>query len=543
MNPIKCLFSTCIAFCITTIFNFSQCSGGSNGGALSPAPNSGYQTATVTAGTYYTFVVPAFGVCGAPKYFFSLCPTQGGSAGFDTQITILDNSGSFAGGYNDDNCGLQSYLEWTAPAPGTYRILFNSYPCGSSGATATMAYRVGNFLNGPYCLIDDATPISVGGFTNCAQFTAEVNDQRGCIWNTGTISFASAFDYTIKVYLGNNVSGADGATFSFQNAATGRSTCGGAGGGLGMEGVPNALAVEFDTYDNGAPADIPQDHIAINNDGALFTGTPLAGPVCAYPTCTGNIDNGVFHDLRVTWNPGTTTMDVYFDGNMRLSCVNNFVTSTFGGNPNVYWGFTGATGALNNQQYFCPISIPLPVDLIDITANCNDNKVNIDWVTASEINNSHFEIERSYNAIDYELAGRVNGGGNSNEVLHYQFTDTMNQLGTVYYRLKQVDFNGDYKIYNPLVSQCDNFQSSGLEINYGLTTNYGMLIDFTTEMAGTHIIRVFDMKGIQLVAFDAGYSKGSHQQSLLIPQLVNGIYLLTIENAEHIKSKKIAFQR
>lgn len=543
MRAPKRILAICIVFSITTLCNFSQCTGGIIGGALLPAPTPAYQTRSVLAGRYYTFVVPAFGVCGAPKYFFSFCPTQGGSAAFDSQITILNSTGVFAGGYNDDFCGTQSYLEWTAPAPGTYRLLINNFNCASSGATATLAYRVGNYLNGPYCLNDDATPITVAGFTNCAQFTAEVNDQRGCIWNTGTISFASAFDYTIKVYLGNNISGADGATFSFQNSPAGRSACGSAGGELGMGGIPNAVAVEFDTYDNGAPGDIPQDHIAINNDGALIPGTPLCGPVCAYPTCTGNIDNGVFHDLRVTWNPATTTMQVYFDGNMRLSCVNDFITSTFGGNPNVYWGFTGATGALNNQQYFCPISIPLPVDLIDITSNCNDHSVSLDWITASEVNNSHFEIERSSNAIDYELAGRVVGGGNSNDVLHYQFTDTTMQQGTMYYRLKQVDFNGDSKTYNPIVTNCLGDQSEGLDINYGLTTNYGMLVDFTTQTPGTHIIKIFDMKGTQLVSFEAGFSTGSHQQSLLIPQLTNGIYLLVIENAENIKSKKISLQK
>jgi hypothetical protein len=228
---------------------------------------------------------------------------------------------------------------------------------------------------------------------------------------------------------------------------------------------------------------------------------------------------------------------------MRLSCVNDFITSTFGGNPNVYWGFTGATGALNNQQYFCPVSIPLPVELVDITANCTNNKVSLDWVTASEVNNSHFEIERSIDAIHYEMAGRMNGGGNSNEVLHYQFIDPIEQKETVYYRLKQIDFNGDETSFNPVVANCNGTENAGLEINYGLVTNYGLLIDFTTSLPGTHILKVFDMRGNQLSAFEAGFASGAHQQSLIIPQLTNGIYVLVIENEEQIISKKISFQR
>ena len=128
-------------FSLSISFTYSQCSGGSSGGALSPAPTSGFQTATVAAGRYYTIVVPAFSACTTYTYTFTFC-SNGGTASFDTQITILDNSGTYAGGYNDDFCSFQSKVTWTPSAPGTYRILINNYNCLSSGAAATLAYNV-----------------------------------------------------------------------------------------------------------------------------------------------------------------------------------------------------------------------------------------------------------------------------------------------------------------------------------------------------------------------------------------------------------------
>lgn len=116
----------------------AQCTGGTGAGALSPAPSAVFQTMNVTTGNYYTFVVPAGCM---PTYEFSFCAADGSNAAFDSQITILDNSGNAVpGGYSDDFCGLQSRVTWTPSAAGTYRVLVNTYSCGT-GNTALLAYR------------------------------------------------------------------------------------------------------------------------------------------------------------------------------------------------------------------------------------------------------------------------------------------------------------------------------------------------------------------------------------------------------------------
>lgn len=92
----------------------------------------------------------------------------------------------------------------------------------------------------------------------------------------------------------------------------------------------------------------------------------------------------------------------------------------------------------------------LPVDLISFDAKTNGaDKVEVTWKTASEKNNSHFIIERSYNARNFETIGRVEGKGNSNMESTYRFVDSKPLSGTSYYRLVQVDIDevvdGDLK--------------------------------------------------------------------------------------------------
>jgi hypothetical protein len=83
---------------------------------------------------------------------------------------------------------------------------------------------------------------------------------------------------------------------------------------------------------------------------------------------------------------------------------------------------------------------PLPVSFVSFDAKAVDNsKIQVTWTTASEKNNSHFVIERSYNAKNFEAIGQVEGRGDSEELISYAFMDANPLAGTNYYRLKQVD--------------------------------------------------------------------------------------------------------
>ncbi len=85
---------------------------------------------------------------------------------------------------------------------------------------------------------------------------------------------------------------------------------------------------------------------------------------------------------------------------------------------------------------------PLPVELTSFTGIAFDDHNQLEWVTASEMNNDYFDVQRSDDGISFHEIGQVDGAGNSTQTLRYSFGDYAPLEGTNYYRLKQVDFNG-----------------------------------------------------------------------------------------------------
>lgn len=192
---------------------------------------------------------------------------------------------------------------------------------------------------------------------NCYQLTEATGNQSGSVWNSSQISLADPFDYTFDVYLGDIPGGADGIAFVLQPIST---QVGSTGGGMGYEGISPSLAMSIDTYNNGAnDGDIPQDHVAIMSNGSVehFTADNLAGPEIALVS-GGDIEDGQWHVMRVTWDPTTMVINFYMDGSLRTTYTGDIINDIFSGDPNVFWGFTGSTGSLYNQQEFCFSIIP-----------------------------------------------------------------------------------------------------------------------------------------------------------------------------------------
>ena len=90
-------------------------------------------------------------------------------------------------------------------------------------------------------------------------------------------------------------------------------------------------------------------------------------------------------------------------------------------------------------------STPLPVELLYFDASA-DNSVLLSWATATEINNDYFSIERSEDGVNFYEIGKVNGNGDSNKEITYEFTDKFVLAPVEYYRLKQVDFDGQFEL-------------------------------------------------------------------------------------------------
>ena len=94
-------------------------------------------------------------------------------------------------------------------------------------------------------------------------------------------------------------------------------------------------------------SDPANDHIALQQDGDLDHNgaNNLAGPVIL-----GNIEDGAFHPITISWNASTLNFRVFFDNVLAIDYTGDMVMDIFGGNAEVFWGFTSATGAANNDH-------------------------------------------------------------------------------------------------------------------------------------------------------------------------------------------------
>ncbi len=198
------------------------------------------------------------------------------------------------------------------------------------------------FLNGDAIQVNDT----------CFQLTEPVNWQSGSIWNPEKINLNQSFEVVMRIFLGcKDADGADGIVFGFQPIST---SIGSQGGGIGFSGIVPSLGIEFDTYQNANLNDPFFDHIAVIRNGDLnhFNNNTLAGPTFASEDGP-DIEDCREHDIRVSWDADARTLRIYLDCSLRLTYSGDIVNEIFGGDPFVFWGFTSATGGLNNRQTVC----------------------------------------------------------------------------------------------------------------------------------------------------------------------------------------------
>jgi len=133
-----------------------------------------------------------------------------------------------------------------------------------------------------------------------------------------------------------------------------------------MGGLNPAVAVEFDTFDNGSGyGDIANDHTAIYNP-ENYGNTSGGGAASLYSPVEdlGNIEDGDWHTVQLNWNPVSNELQYFFDGNLVSTVNQDFVNTVFGGDPNVFFGFSASTGGSSNLQKICVTSAP-PQVLVD----------------------------------------------------------------------------------------------------------------------------------------------------------------------------------
>ena len=111
------------------------------------------------------------------------------------------------------------------------------------------------------------------------------------------------------------------------------------------------------------------------------------------------------------------------------------------------------------------MSVVLPLNLISFTANCNQQKVELNWQTAAERNTKNFEVQHSTDLKQWEIVNKINAAGNSYEFLNYSSTVNVETNQLNYFRLKQNDLDGSYTYSDVVYADCNSIETTHPAIN------------------------------------------------------------------------------
>lgn len=195
------------------------------------------------------------------------------------------------------------------------------------------------------------------------------------------------------------------------------------------------------------------------------------------------------------------------------------------------------------KVYITP-DFPLPVELVSFTSEVNERDVKLFWTTASEQNNSGFEIERKYQGIenqDWEKIGFVHGVGNSNEQKNYNFTDRNLNSGKFKYRLRQIDFNGDFRYFN-LTSEVsvETPGSFKLSQNFPNPFNPGTVINFQIPDGCKVALEVFNTSGKKVMTvLNEFINSGYYSVNFNGSGLASGAYYYKLQAGSFLSVKKM----
>ncbi len=200
-------------------------------------------------------------------------------------------------------------------------------------------------------------------------------------------------------------------------------------------------------------------------------------------------------------------------------------------------GRTSTLGLPNIMpDYLAPPITNLPVELKLFSVSSFQNKVKLNWITASEINNDYFTIQRASNEIPafWEDLLKVKGNGNSTNDITYVAQDVHPFYGVSYYRLKQTDYDGNSK----------TFESQAIDINFGEINIFpnpvNDFLEIRVDQNCKFYLNLYSLEGKRM---DVEAVKMNQCYMIDLSSIPNGIYILNIDADDRcVKQSKIIVQ-
>ena len=186
----------------------------------------------------------------------------------------------------------------------------------------------------------------------------------------------------------------------------------------------------------------------------------------------------------------------------------------------------------------------VPVELTSFTGSSIDGNVVLNWNTATEVNNSGFEIQRSTDRINFLKVSFISGFGTTTEPKNYTYTDNSVNNGKYFYRLKQIDFNGEFAYSDIVEVEVTVPKKFKLFQNYPNPFNPSTLISYNIPQNSFVTIKVYDVIGNEVATLvNQTQDAGKYDISFDASNLSNGVYFYSIKAGNFSSTKKMILMK
>ena len=195
---------------------------------------------------------------------------------------------------------------------------------------------------------------------------------------------------------------------------------------------------------------------------------------------------------------------------------------------------------------FMWIGSPLPVELTSFTAKVIDERVYLNWITKTEVNNYGFEIESKQVEDEWRRIGFIEGYGTTSEPKEYSFIDKITEINTrlIKYRLKQMDYDGNYEYSDEV------FVDNPAPVDYTLQQNYPnpfnpvTIISYSLPVKSEVELVIYNALGEGVMQLENEEKEaGRYSVKFNATELTSGIYFYRLQAGEFVETKKMVLLR
>ena len=217
-------------------------------------------------------------------------------------------------------------------------------------------------------------------------------------------------------------------------------------------------------------------------------------------------------------------IDISVDGGISYQ-----TTSIGGNNYGIYIVDSVTAFAAQSSGLYKLITPVVPVELISFNASIIDGYVSLAWVTATEVNNSGFSLERKFDSEEFSEIAFIEGYGTVTEQTNYNYLDKVLEPGSYSYRLKQIDFDGTFDYSNTIEITVGTPVGFLVEQNFPNPFNPTTTIKFSLPMESKVKVSLYNLLGEQVMEiYNGRLSSGVKEIKVNAGELSSGVYFYSV---------------